>query len=370
MKKTIQREIGMRRRSGSAFSILELMVSMAVLSMLLVMVFEMLASTQTSWRKISATAGQFREARLGFETISRRLRQATLNTYWDYVFTNSEPKRPLKYIRQSELHFVSGATDQIVSGASDTKFPTHSVFFQAPFGFSEDDRLQDFTELLNAWGYFVEYGDDTSSVPPFLREKVAPRYRFRLKEMRQPSEELGIFNFDESSSGVEQWRSTNSIRDKLWYSQEVTGSSSTQKRVVAENIVALILTPLRTASAEEGGRRSQIPINNNYIYDSREGIAIGRDSQNVDQPVNLHMLPSLVRVTMVAVDEVTFNRLNPGSSPPTMVKSGLFKNALRYDEDVKELREDFDEKGYSYNVFTTVIPMKAARWTSSRELED
>lgn len=342
------------------------MVSMAVLSMLLVMVFEMLASTQTSWRKISATAGQFREARLGFETISRRLRQATLNTYWDYVFTKTEPRKPLKYIRQSELHYISGPTEKIVSGASDKKFPTHSVFFQAPFGYSEDEEIQDFPELLNAWGYFIEYGDDVSSVPPFLRDKVAPRYRFRLKEMRQPSEELAIFDFDENSSGVEQWRTTNSIRDKLWYSRDVTGSNTAQKRVVAENIVALILTPLRPARTGEGGSSNQVPISNDYIYDSREGIGIGLDSQTIPQPENLHMLPSLVRVTMVAIDEVTFNRLNSTSSVPDILKSGLFKNAQKYDDDIQELSDDFDDKGYNYNIFTTVFPMKAARWTSDR----
>ena len=90
----------------------------------------------------------------------------------------------------------------------------------------------------------------------------------------QGSEELSLFDFTDPKE-VDVWHEENTGRDKAWYSKEVKDDGSTQKRVVAENIVALILTPLRPSRPGESGEKHW-PLSNNYIYDSRERISEGR----------------------------------------------------------------------------------------------
>jgi uncharacterized protein (TIGR02599 family) len=351
-----------KRSERSAFTVLELLVSMTILSLLMAMVLSMLSATQNGWRGVTSKASQFREARLAFETISRRLRQATLNAYWDYEF--DDQNKPVKYIRQSELHYVSGPMSRIVSGADKRKFPTHGVFFQAPFGFSQDAELRDFNELLNAWGYFIEYGDDEDSVPPFLRGLVEPKYRFRLKEFRQPAEELRIYE------DIDERRSGQTSDDNGWFSQEVVGSrAAAQKRVVADNIIALVITPMEpgTGSGQKIPQPFRSEFVTDYIYNSRDGIEVGRGNPNTPQPETLHVLPPLVRVTIIALDEVTFNRLDPTSSPPDVLPSGVFTNPEAYERDIERIKDEFDKERYAYQIYNTTFPMKAARWINSKD---
>ncbi|MFN5961522.1 MAG: prepilin-type N-terminal cleavage/methylation domain-containing protein [Verrucomicrobiota bacterium] len=76
---------GSRTRSRG-FSLMELMVSTAVLSLLLVMVFQMLNGMQLSWKRTKQVVGEFKEARQAFEDITRRVGQATLNAYMSYRY--------------------------------------------------------------------------------------------------------------------------------------------------------------------------------------------------------------------------------------------------------------------------------------------
>ena len=110
---------------------------------------------------------EFRQARDGFDAISRRLSQATLNTYWDY----DDPNVPTRYIRQSELRFLSGPTEGLAGATGGgRRWPTHGLFFQAPLGVSQPgaDELTGMTTLLNSWGYFIEFGSDTAFRPDIL----------------------------------------------------------------------------------------------------------------------------------------------------------------------------------------------------------
>src|SRR5688572_21253474 len=95
------------------FSLIELMVSTAVLSMLLIMIFQMLKGMQVTWKKTRQDVGEFKDARLGFEEISRRVSQASLNTYFSYRYEMQTVKgiqlrMGREIIPQSELHFVCG----------------------------------------------------------------------------------------------------------------------------------------------------------------------------------------------------------------------------------------------------------------------
>ena len=77
-----------RRRNRSAykggFTLVELLVSAAILSVIMLMVAQMIGDTSKIWKNASAKVDAFRQARIGFELMTDELRQATTNTYWDY----------------------------------------------------------------------------------------------------------------------------------------------------------------------------------------------------------------------------------------------------------------------------------------------
>ena len=181
------------------FTLVELMVSMSVLVVLSMVLVSMTDQTSRTWRLTRSKVEQFQEARNAYETVTRRLTQATLNTHWDYRYTERPAaggvkiKIPSTYIRQSELRFRSGPMDQLVTTASDVYRPTHGVFFQAPFGVAENTQYAPMDNLLNTWGYFLEVDDDEDLVPPFLKDIIPSKKSSRLMELREPTEALRVY---------------------------------------------------------------------------------------------------------------------------------------------------------------------------------
>jgi uncharacterized protein (TIGR02599 family) len=121
-------------KAQDGFTLAELLVASAILALLVVLLLTMVNQTSKTWKSTSGKIEEFRGARDAFDTITRRMGQATLNTYLDYV-TNSSGV-PVSYGRQSELRFLSGTTTNILSSLALSNQPTMSVFFQAPNGFS------------------------------------------------------------------------------------------------------------------------------------------------------------------------------------------------------------------------------------------
>ena len=161
-----------RRR---AFTLVELLVSMVVLSLMLVLLAQLTGSTQKVWTSTVGKVEQFRDARQAFESMTRRLSQATLNTYWDYQLSNGVPAF---YVRQSELRFISGNTTLLQINPDvghGPSRPTHAIFFQAPQGFVTDTAdYHGLDNLLNTWGYCIEFSDDSAIRPSFLTSLPNP----------------------------------------------------------------------------------------------------------------------------------------------------------------------------------------------------
>ena len=94
---------------------------MAIIILLLLVLVGMVNQTSNIWRGTTGRIEQFRQARDGFEAMTRRLSQATLNTYLDYVDASGNPRSsasmapnlasfvPARYVRQSELRMLSGS---------------------------------------------------------------------------------------------------------------------------------------------------------------------------------------------------------------------------------------------------------------------
>src|SRR5207302_1694736 len=100
--------------------------------------------------------------------------------------------------RKAELRFHSGPTKTLNPGGGPNGAlqPGLGVFFQAPIGRVEDTvKLGALDHLMNTWGYFLELTDDNATLPQFIKDSgsVAPRKRYRLMELMEPSETLSVY---------------------------------------------------------------------------------------------------------------------------------------------------------------------------------
>lgn len=342
-----------------AFTMTELLVSMGVLAMVLVLTTTMVSGTQKTLRSARSSASQFRDARRAFETLTRTLSQTTLNTYWDY----DDPVAPKKYIRQSELHFVAGPSDDVIG---DDNIYGHSVFFNAPFGYAgadatgEDpatDEYRNLETLLNAWGFYVTYAEDDDA-PPFIQalqpDKISVKKGFRLMEFRQPSEELAIYKEDLRAV-------SNKTTAYSWFRDDLKKHS----RVVADNIIALVIRPVVSETDAEEKNRDRWWIAPEYLYDSR-GEQLNTMSGAAAE-ASENQLPPVLEITLVAVDEKSFLRYDKrggnAQSEIGNIVNGLFSDPEELPEDIEKLSRDLDDLNISYRVFQASVGIRAAKWS-------
>lgn len=331
-------------RQLSGFSLVELMVACAVLAVMMGLISmairQMAGGIKTSTAKVDA----FQSARTGFETVSRTLGVATLNTYWDYFNSSRQPRsaanastfQPDTYGRQSDLHFL--ITNNFFTTTNTLAPVGHSVFFQAPLGYSTNTGSTNPPGSLNPCGFFVAFGNDPTK--PAMAE-LNNRPRFRLYQWLPSSDSLTVA----SSSG----RITNSA----W----VTPTDNV--RPLAENIIAFVI---RVPATNSTGYSTNAT---NYGWDSLTAWTGG------SQPAQMHQLPPLVNITMVAVEEAAVNRLAGTASTAAEAASALgisnfsphFTTASSYDADLAALESALSAKNVPYRTFTTSVPLRGSRWS-------
>jgi len=314
-----------------AFTLVELLVATGILILILGVMFSMISQTSNVWRTSSARIEAFQSARRAFDTLTRTLEQATLNTYWDY----DDPNNPVAYKRKSELHFLITA-----SGTTGTpKIPGtpgagQAIFFQAPLNRTATTGIagyENLTGLINACGFYVEYGSDSAWLPPHAATQA--RERFRLMQWMQNTESLTVYG----KAG------------NAWIA-----SDAADVFPVADNVIALIIWP-----KEEGDPTT--PVLNSYSYDSRSD---ARSSA-------INQLPPVLKIALVAIDETSAVRL--GSALQTTVTTcmaGLFESPPigsnprdQFSEDIKTLGDRLTNKSINYRSFVTAVPMREAKWS-------
>lgn len=330
-----------KKASGHfGFTLVELLVAMAVLGLLVVLSATMIGHIQKVWEHASARTEQFQKARQALQTISSRLSQATLNPYWR-VETNSSGT-PVRYARQSDLRFLSGPAASLTTIAAPAS--GSAVFFQAPTGFSSQSAAQ-LDNALNTWGYFIEYGSDAQYRPPFLSSSgVAPKNSFRLVEFTDPSDMLQIFKF---TSGVPAYSG------KDWFSAPL--ATQANRRVLADNIVALVVLPRLPAMQDS----TKSPLSPGCLYDSTQA--------NVDPALNpRHQLPPIVDLAVVALDERSARRIEWGITAPDFGTASLFQVPANLDADLNTLRNNLAARGLNAAVFRISVPIAAGRWSTEQ----
>ncbi|MGK0188463.1 MAG: hypothetical protein ACI9R3_004274 [Verrucomicrobiales bacterium] len=360
-----------RSRSGG-FSLPELLVSIAILSLLMVFTFQMLEQTQRTWLVAKENTSSYKEARAAFEVMTRRLSQATLNTYWGY----DDPQDPDEYIKESELHFLVVNAKEVLGEGPEGSRPGHAVFFNAPLGFTAATTAtgrplySNMDMLLNSWGFFVEFSSDENDRPSFLNRdnKIKKRMRYRLMEFRQPSESLSIYSENlkdlKSKNGLYEWfiRGETGVNASVNRKETLGPKEVRTVRAVAENIIVLVLSP----RLPEYDKNDPDFIAPNFMYDSREFQWARKDDRT---KLTAHQLPPLIQVTMVAVEETDMARwlAANANSDPEFVAEGLFKSQKALEQDLETLRDDLDAEKVRHRIFTTTIRMRESKWTEEEE---
>lgn len=402
----------------NAFTLIEVMVSTVIVVILAGILISATDLTAKSFSRTSAKIEQFSEARRGFEVVTRRLAEATLNTYWDYYNDKGEARPtletrkgeknyssfvsflPSSYGRQSELRFVSGpmntgTKEAQIDPASTADRPTHGVFFQAPVGEVDDrEKIGMLDQTLNSWGYFLEISEDRDYIPIPLAELNKPRRRSRLMEFRQPTEQNPIYFPPYSGDAANQ---TSAVRN-WWFVDSINKETDRPVRVVAENMIALIVLPrlsrndettrakdpkLSIASADDD-RGVLCP---SYFYDSAlnaNGIRVtpSKPLAVTDKPEEVNpknQLPPTVQVIMVALDENSAARLDESTKdkPGFDLKTeDIFKRSVRLEDnattdapndgELHELEQKLIDQRLTYRVFNSTVIIRGAKWSRAQ----
>ncbi|MFV1996166.1 MAG: hypothetical protein ACC661_12080, partial [Verrucomicrobiales bacterium] len=216
--------------------------------------------------------------------------------------------------------------------------PGDAIFFQAPLGDSNSINYRVLNNLLNAHGYFVMFSSDADQKPAFLTANYTPKYRFRLMEYGQPSEENRIYN--------------DPLNPTAWIGGSLTEVLN-NSRVIADNILAIFVSPMTSTEGVDAQRYAIAP---NYSYDSR-GL----------NPRTRYQLPPLVRITMVAMDEASADllELGSGTSISEFIPTNLFRNAANYETDIIALKEllSTNQVQINYRVFSGIVSIRGSKWS-------
>jgi uncharacterized protein (TIGR02599 family) len=388
-----------RSAAGRAFTLIELLVSVTFLVILMLVVSQVIGIVQRTWVRANSRVSQFREARQAFDTLSRSLSQATLNNYWDNEFDSvgtdaagQQITLAKDYFRQSELQFVCGPTSKVIPSAagSPQNYPGHAVFFQAPLGIASlvatasqagsgaqaPVNTENMVNLLCGRGYFVEWGSDASFRPAFLDQlnnAVPVRSRLRLMEYSPTAEKNRIYdtNLRPITSHSMEWYQ-DVLTTEVQNAQE-TAQTRAFTRPIAENIIALVISP----QVEVTGNTSIAPyaIAPQYIYDSTLKVNPGSSPINASPQGTQHLLPPLLRVSMVALDERSgeFLARQENSQMREQLLTGIAGKLQNASSLVEELDGSQGKVGtlvqllldqkLNYRIFSTTIVLKQARWS-------
>lgn len=330
-----------------AATLVELLVCTAILMMLLGLLFTITSQTSALWKNTSSKIAAYQDSRAAFDALTRNLSQAVLNSYYDYYDAAWNRRSvgavnfaPCNYGRFSELEYVSGPVEKLFGDAGTKQ--SHAVFFQSPLGYVENKT--DYSQsrgLVNALGYYVEYGDNSAleKRPKFLRGvRSVDHSSFRLIEWMQPAEKLSLYDVTRNASDT-----------RSWFKNSIAANDGT--RLMAEDVVALVVAPKENSEDTDLAPR--------YFYDTNP--AGDEDSSSNYDPERSHLLPPMIKVTLVALDRESAGRIQAGQLR-TLLPSDLFQEAIAYDSDLTSLDQAFHGgAGFgqlNYRVFTTTVQLR------------
>ena len=360
-----------RSRAKSGFTLVEILVAAVITVVLVAILLQIttLASTTVSLstQKLSA----FASARTAFDVITRNLSQATLNTYLDYYDANGKRRTdtnsdinnstanfvPASFGRASDLQFVIQTNQQ-------QPYYGQEVYFQAPRAYSTDGSMQSVAGLLNACGYYVQFGNSNLFQPSTV---ATARYRYRLMQGMEPTENLKVFAAT-ALSGT----GTTTDSSSSWLGNIVNGSGkgSVDVTPLADNVIALVVWPRLSVNNDPTGDLL-LPSTHAYAYDSQASVAPTLSSGIYSQSLTADQLPPDVQVTMVVIDEASAIRAQGTLAvAPTVIESALsgrFLSADNYATDLSGLATKLSAAHLNFQFFNTTVALRESKWSTTQQ---
>ncbi|MEZ0388148.1 MAG: prepilin-type N-terminal cleavage/methylation domain-containing protein, partial [Verrucomicrobium sp.] len=93
-------------RTWSGFTLVELLLSMGVLSIIMILMADVIVRTQNTMTQATTHVGEFQEARSALDAMSFTLSQSVVDAYW--TFRRDASGNAIGYERSSDHHFITG----------------------------------------------------------------------------------------------------------------------------------------------------------------------------------------------------------------------------------------------------------------------
>jgi uncharacterized protein (TIGR02599 family) len=248
--------------------------------------------------------------------------------------------------------------------------------------------------MMNTCGYYIEWNKDTSGsgglgiIPAFLPNATwTPRWRFRLMELIEPSDNLTIYN-DTSPATPTTYTGFSTPASASWgytlkdWFRTPYANTAPYYRPIADNIILLAFLPMvspQSAQNPPGGApdgtstdlmtnpSTSLSGSSGYIYDTapiQSGTTI---------PVSQNQLPPMVYVLMIAVDEKSFStyqlrRGNLSTIPPstdigidTSSASSFLtiSNYTNRQADIATVTAALQAAHIKYRIYSSIVPLTA-----------
>lgn len=332
-----------------AFTLVEVLVSMVILAMMMLIITTVISQAQRSWKAASSKVSQFREARLAFDTITRNLRQASIDTHrtflWGTATYSSDPLAPPSGSgRYAHLGIKFDTANRLVSGGGGAaELPGHAVIFQAPLGKTAMGEgstvdISGLKNLLCTRGYFVQFGTDASFLPLQLASRLQAKYRYRLYEYQPNTENNTVYNISSNQD---------------WATIDLSDARNTV-RPLADNILMLGFAVSFASAATDTVPR--------LAGNSETNLEYGFNSYEAPEAAKKYRLPRYAHVFMIAMDEESAARLAQihNTSPPDTVRSSgatfTSPNQLfGQTGDLAKVRAYMDSQRLNYRIFNSAV---------------
>src|SRR5690606_20124443 len=120
-------------------------------------------------------------------------------------------------------------------------------------------------------------------------------------------------------------------------------------RVLAENILALVVLPRRSQSDDSNASS----LTDDYEYDTR----------NISFAAGLHQLPPVVEIVLVAMDEPSAQRVCLTDTAPDFGLGTLFQDVADLEQDLAALGDTLNGQKISHRIFRTKLALRGAKWS-------
>ncbi|MDR1304424.1 MAG: type II secretion system GspH family protein [Verrucomicrobiales bacterium] len=280
-----------RPATSSAFTLVEILVAVTILSVLVALLASIMGSVQQMWLQIDAQNQRQANGRLLISFIANELQTAAIPRLPAPAALINSGTAPIDTPGLQFVVNVSG-DDSNSRVTIDRQFlRPHAIFWQAPAAATK--TLGNVTEL----GYFVRW--DTDTKPGRL---LAQLCRFQIDPADSPAAtetDTNYLIYETSGTRGEKWLTAELINEVAPGSADL---DKNYKGVFADNVLALWIRCLDTdgepITRDIAGRAT------GYAFDSNWGFIDSRDRRHPAP-----CLPPMVEIAIVTVDSRTALRL-------------------------------------------------------------